>query len=250
MFVNGANEFTLEELEELFNGETQQETPPAEETTEPQTDVQTGNEEDAKAPETNNVEQTKAFAKRLRESTEKARNEEREAIAKNFGYASYEAMMQERQQQLIKDKGLDPEDVSPIVEELVKQRINDDPRMKELESFRKQNIAQYAQSELKQISELTGGQITRLDQLPKSVIDAWRQKGSLISAYMELEGVNLVNRIRSEQSKGTTNHMATPGANTPPPSNTRPLNDDEKRMWRLFNPNITEEELSKKTVNK
>lgn len=250
MFVNGANEFTLEELEELFNGETQQETPPAEETTEPQTDVQTGNEEDAKAPETNNVEHTKAFAKRLRESTEKARNEEREAIAKNFGYASYEAMMQERQQQLIKDKGLDPEDVSPIVEELVKQRINDDPRMKELESFRKQNIAQYAQSELKQISDLTGGQITRLDQLPKSVIDAWRQKGSLISAYMELEGVNLVNRIRSEQSKGTTNHMATPGANTPPPSNTRPLNDDEKRMWRLFNPNITEEELSKKTVNK
>ena len=250
MFVNGANEFTLEELEELFNGETQQETPPAEETTDPQTDVQTGNEEDAKAPETNNVEHTKAFAKRLRESTEKARNEEREAIAKNFGYVSYEAMMQERQQQLIKDKGLDPEDVSPIVEELVKQRINDDPRMKELESFRKQNIAQYAQSELKQISELTGGQITRLDQLPKSVIDAWRQKGSLISAYMELEGVNLVNRIRSEQSKGTTSHMATPGANTPPPSNTRPLNDDEKRMWRLFNPNITEEELSKKTVNK
>lgn len=250
MFKTGANEFTLEELEELFNGDTQQETPPAEETTDPQTDVQTENDDGAKAPETNNVEQTKAFAKRLRESTEKARNEEREAIAKSFGYESYEAMMQERQQQLIKDKGLDPEDVSPIVEELVKQRINDDPRMKELESFRKQNIAQYAKSELKEISDLTGGQITRLDQLPKAVIDTWRQKGSLLAAYMEHEGVNLVNRIRSEQSKGTTNHMTTPSASTPPPSNTRPLNDDEKRMWKLFNPSITDEELNKKTVNK
>lgn len=250
MFKTGANEFTLEELEELFNGDTQQETPPAEETTDPQTEVQTGNDDGAKAPETNNIEQTKAFAKRLRESTDKARNEEREAIAKSFGYESYEAMMRERQQQLIKDKGLDPEDVSPIVEELVKQRINDDPRMKELESFRKQNIAQYAKSELKQISDLTGGQITRLDQLPKAVIDTWRQKGSLLTAYMEHEGVNLVNRIRSEQSKGTTNHMATPSASTPPPSNTRPLNDDEKRMWKLFNPGITDEELNKKTVNK
>lgn len=250
MFKTGANEFTLEELEELFNGDTQQETPPAEETTEPQTEVQTGKDEGAKAPETSNVEQTKAFAKRLRESTEKAVKEEREAIAKNFGYESYEAMMQERQQQLIKDKGLDPEDVSPIVEELVKQRINDDPRMKELESYRKQNIAQYAKSELKQISDLTGGQITRLDQLPKSVIDTWRQKGSLLTAYMEHEGVNLVNRIRSEQSKGTTNHMATPGANTPPPSNKRPLTDEEKQMWKLFNPNVTDEELNKKTVEK
>ena len=250
MFKTGANEFTLEELEELFNGDTQQETPPAEETTDPQTDVQTATDEGAKAPETNNVEQTKAFAKRLRESTDKARSEEREAIAKSFGYESYEAMMQERQQQLIKDKGLDPEDVSPIVEELVKQRINDDPRMKELESFRKQNLATYAKSELEKIKELTGGQITRLDQLPKAVIDSWRQNGSLLTAYMEHEGVNLVHRIRSEQSKGTTNHMATPGANTQPPSNKRALNDEEKRMWKLFNPAISDEELNKKTVDK
>lgn len=32
------------------------------------------------------VDQTKAFAKRLKEFTEKARSEERENIAKSFGY--------------------------------------------------------------------------------------------------------------------------------------------------------------------
>lgn len=246
--LKGANVFTVEELEELFNDDIQQETPPAEETTDPQTEVQT--ETGAEESKPNNVEQTKAFAKRLKESTDKARNEEREAIAKNFGYESYEAMLQERQRQLITDKGLDPNDVSPIVDELVKQRINEDPRMKELESFRKQNLADYGKRELAEITKLTGGQITRLDQLPKNVIDAWTKKGSLVAAYMELEGVNLVNKIRSEQSKGSTNHMSTPGVSTQPPSNTRPLTSEERRMWKLFNPNITDEELNKKTVDK
>ena len=256
MFKSGANEFTIEELEELFNGDIQQETPPANDETDPQSDAQTetdkttDSETDDKKVESNNVEQTKAFAKRLKESTDKARNEEREAIAKSFGYESYEAMMQERQKKLIEDKGLDPADVSPIVDELVKQRINEDPRMKELEGFRKQSLAEYGKRELNEISKLTGGQITRFDQLPKAVIDSWRQKGSLVAAYMELEGANLINRLRSEQSKGTTNHMSTPNANTPPPSNTRPLNEEEKRMWKLFNPGISDEELNKKTVNK
>jgi hypothetical protein len=177
MFENGANTFSIEELEELFNGDVEQETPPAEETTEPQSDVQTETDNQNISDKSNNVEQTKAFAKRLRESTDKARNEEREAIAKSFGYDSYAAMVQERQSQLMKDKGLDPDEVSPIVEQLLQQRLNDDPRMKELESYRKQNLALFAKNELAQISQLTGGQITKLEQLPKAVINKWREKG-------------------------------------------------------------------------
>lgn len=241
----GANEFTIEELEELFNDDTQQETPPAEENTEPQTDVQTGADDKSK-----NIEHTKAFAKRLRESTEKARNDEREAIAKSFGYDSYDAMMKQRQSQLIKDKGYDPEELSPVVDELVKQRIDSDPRMKELEDLRKRSLAEYGKRELAEITKLTGGQITRLEQLPREVIDLWQEKGSLKKAYLEVEGENLVNRIRSEQSKGTTGHLATPGNSSPAPSNKRPLTDEEKQMWKLFNPNVTDEELNKKTVEK
>lgn len=249
MFKSGDNVFTVEELEELFNGDVQQETPPANENTEPQSEVQTENDKEDSS-KSNNIEQTKAFAKRLRESTEKARSDEREAIAKSFGYESYSAMVEERQRKLITDKGLDYEDVSPVVDELVKQRIDEDPRMKELENLRKQNLARYGKQELDEIARLTGGRITRFEQLPKAVVDAWKQKGSLVAAYMELEGVNLINQIRSEQSKGSTSHMSTPGASTPPPSNTRPLNEEEKRMWKLFNPSISEDELNKKTVNK
>lgn len=242
----GANEFTIEELEELFNDDAQQETPPAEETTDPQTDAQTGTDDN----KSKNIEQTKAFAKRLKESTDKARNEEREAIAKSFGYDSYDAMMKQRQSQLIKDKGYDPEELSPVVEELVKQRMDSDPRMKELEDLRKRSLAEYGKQELAEITKLTGGQITRLEQLPREVIDLWQKKGSLKKAYLELEGENLVNKIRSEQSKGGTGHLATPGSTPPAPSNKRPLTDEEKQMWKLFNPNVTDEELNKKTVEK
>lgn len=245
----GDNTLTIEELEELFNDDVEQETPPAEENTDPQTEVQTETGE-ATEQKPNNVEQTKAFAKRLRESTDKARSEEREAIAKSLGYDSYAAMMSQRESQQIKDKGFDPDEVSPLVNELVKQRIDADPRMKELEDLRKRNLADFAKREMAQITQLTGGRITRLDQLPKEVIDSWKQKGSLKSAFLEVEGENLINTIRSEQSKGTTNHMATPNASTQAPSNKRALNDEEKRMWRLFNPGISEEELNRKTVNK
>lgn len=251
MFKHGANELTIEELEELFNDDVQQEeeTPPAEETTDPQSDVQTDSDkEDTSA--SNKVEQTKAFARRLKESTDKARSEEREAIAKSFGFESYDAMIKSRESELIKDKGFDPEEISPIVEELVKQRINADPRMEELENLRKQNIAQYGKKELAEISKLTNGQITRFDQLPRNVIDLWKQKGSLKSAYLELEGENLISKLRNEQSKGSTSHMNTPNGNSQTPSNKRPLTSEEKQMWRLFNPNISDEELNKKLIDK
>lgn len=250
MFGNGDNTFTVEELEELFNEDVSQETPPATEDSAPQSEVQTEPTEESKDNDVNNVEQTKAFAKRLRESTEKARNEEREAIAKSFGYESYDAMIRERQSQLIKDKGYDPEDISPMVDEIVKQRIDADPRMKELEDLKRQKVADYAKRELADISKLTNGQITRLEQLPSNVIELWKQKGSLKSAYLELEGENLISKLRNEQIKGSTTHMNTPGANSTPPSTKRPLTDEEKQMWRVFNPGISEEELNKKLTDK
>lgn len=251
MFVdeNGANEFTFEELEELFKDDTQQETPPAEGNAEPQSDVQTDSN-DSKKSDADKIEQTKAFAHRLRESTDKARREEREAIAKSFGYDSYDDMIRQRESQLIKDKGLDPEDVSPVLDELLKQRLDNDPRMKELEDLRKKNLVEYGKKELSEISKLTGGQITRIEQLSKEVIDEWKKSGSLKQAYLKLEGENLISKLRNERHRGSTDHLSTPGSSNPAPSNKRLLTNEEKQMWKLFNPGISDEELNKKTTDK
>lgn len=244
----GANEFTLEELEELFK-DTQPTTPAAEEDTTPQ-DGNDGADDDNNN-KSNNVENTKAFANRLKQSTDKARKEEREAIAKSLGYESYEDMETKRKNKLLEDKGLDPTDVSPIVDELVKQKLESDPRMQELEEFRKYKRDEFAKRELAEVTKLTDGAITSLAQLPKEVINRWQELGSLRLAYLELEGENLIARAKGGQSKGSTSHMNSLNSNaTPPPTKTRPLTAEEKQIWKIFNPGISDEELNKKTVNK
>lgn len=237
----GVNEFTAAELEALFSDENQPETPPAGKETESQqaTDNK-GNDVD--------VDKTKVFAKRLKESTDKARFEEREAIAKSFGYESYEAMQKSRENKLLEEKGLDPEQASETINEIVKKRLEEDPRIKELEEFRQQRVKEFGEKELAEIAKLTNGEITKFNQLSKEVIDLWTKKGSLKAAYLELEGEKLISKIRSEQSKGSTAHLTNPSGSTAP-ANKRFLNDKEKQIWRQFNPRMTDEELNKITVD-
>lgn len=238
----GAKSFTYEELDRLFSENDTQESPTAETETESITETQ---------PEAEtSVEQTKAFAKRLSEKTEQVRNEERESIAKSLGYESYNDMMKKRELEAIEKKGFDPEEISPLVEELVQNRINNDPRMKELEQFRAQQVQEFGKRELAEITKLTDGEITSLEQLPPEVLELWKKKGSLKSAYIELEGEKLIMKARSAQSKGSTSHLAHASGVVTPPSNTRPLTAEEKQVWKFFNPNITDEELNKKTVKK
>lgn len=236
----GVNEFTAAELEQLFSDELEQETPPAEQVTE----AQTSNE--GTKPE---VDTTKAFAHRLKQSTDKARQEEREAIAKQLGYTSYDDLQKSREKKVLEDKGIDPDQASDVINELVQQRLNSDPRLKELEEFKKQRIKEFGEKELAEISKLTNGEITSMSQLPKEVIDLWKTKGSLKAAYLELEGEKLITKMRSEQSKGSTAHLQSASGDSPAPSGKRLLTDKEKQTWKFFNPHMTDEELNKMTVD-
>lgn len=236
--THGANEFTVDELEELFrDDEAQQETPPATGTENPQED------------DKNDVTSTQTFARRLKESTDKARKEERENIAKSLGYESYDDMQKKRERELLDSKGLDAEDVSPVIDEIVKQRLDNDPRMARLAELEAKQVKEFGKQELAEINKLTGGKITSLSQLPREVVDLWAKKGSLVKAYMEVEGVNLVNSIRSEQSKGTTEHLANPSGGVPATPTKRHLTAEEKAMWKAFHPQMTDEELNKKMID-
>lgn len=237
---NDVDGFSIEELDSLFDTDDQPESSPVDDSAVSQDGQQ----------ESTPVDTTKAFAKRLRESTDKARSEERENIAKTLGYESYAKMLEERQNKVLSDKGLDPTEVSPVIDQLVQERLNNDPRMKELDEYRKQQIKEYGKKELAEITQLTDGAITSFSQLPKEVIDLWSAKGSLKAAYLELEGENLITRIKSEQSKGTTAHLATAAGGAPAPSKQRPLTAEEKEVWKFFNPTMTDEELNNKMVDK
>lgn len=248
--MNGANDFTMEELDELFASEIKQETPPVVGEQNVETATKSEGEPKNEGKPESDVDTTKAFAHRLKESTEKARQEERDAIAKSLGYESYTDMQNKREAQMLKDKELDPEQVMPIVEELVKKRMDQDPRIKELEEVRKQRLKEFGERELAEIKQLTGGEISSFSQLSKEVVELWKTKGSLKAAYLELEGEKLITKIRSENSKGSTQHLASPSAGAPMDNGMRLLTDQEKVIWKKFNPNMTEDELNKQLVKK
>ena len=244
--VIGANDFTIEELNALFDDdddEVAQETPP--ENVEAEHD---GTTEPTEPTEPSTVDTTKAFAKRLKESTDKVRLEERDAIAKSLGYLSYDDLQHKQEAKLLEDNGLNTEDVTPIVEELVKKRLDNDPRMKELSALRELQIKEYGKRELEELSKLTNGEISKFEQLPKEVVDLWKTKGSLKAAYIELKGEELIIKARAEQSRGTTDHLANPTGKSPTNHKVRLLTPEEKSVWKLFNPNISDDDLNKKTT--
>ncbi len=100
--------------------------------------------------------------------------------------------------------------------------------------------------ELKEINDLVGTNYTSVNDIPKDVIEDWRKTGSLKKSYIALHGEELILKAKSAASKGTTSHLQTPGGSPGVPTNRRPLNEEERAVWRLFNPNITDEELNKK----
>ena len=65
-----------------------------------------------------------------------------------------------------------------------------------------------------------------------------------------MHGEELITQARNNAAKGTMLHMLPP-ARAPVPTDgpkKRLLTEDEKRVWRLFNPRMTDEELNKKEI--
>ena len=248
----GANEFTIEDIENFLNGESV-ETPATEgsESSNPSGNTETENAAQGVENKGSKVTETQAFAHRLKEATSKARNEERESIAKSLGYASYAEMQAKREKEMLEEKGLDPDDVSPVVEQIVKKRIAEDPLMKELGAYREERINAWAKQELAELKEFTDGKISRLEDVPKDVLELWKTKGSLKGAYIELHGEKLIREMRagiaSGQTRSTTSHMQSPQGTPGTLSNSdkRPLTQKERDIYKLFNPDVTSEQLSK-----
>lgn len=242
-----ANEITMEDIESFLNSDGGVTSAP--DTGETQTE---GNlDEDTNQKD---VSQTKAFANRLRQATDKAVKAEREKLAKDLGYDSYAELQTANERDLLREHGVDPESVKPLIDQLVEKRMTEDPRFKELEEVRQKKIDEWAKKELQDLKDLTGGKVTKLDDLSDEVLNLWKKEGSLKKAYMAIEGENLVKDFRlrkdSQASQGNTSHLESSSSKS---SNyggkgVRQLNREEREVYQIFHPNMTEEELNKITV--
>lgn len=235
------NDFTEEELQELF-GDIVQDPPTAEEG---KTADTTKSDEEKQKELEDKVETTSAFSRRLNERTTKAVNSERESIAKMMGYESYEAMTKAAQDKLFVDNGINPEAGRKVLDKMTEtSKLSDAKYQKFLES----EVEENTKRELGELSKLLGQQVTSLSQVPKDVIDDWATSGNLKASYMKLHGEELLIKTRKAAATGTTTHMQSAGTGSGAPnSHERLLTEDEKRAWKMMFPHMSNEELNKMT---
>ena len=197
------------------------------------------NTQESKKSDEEKKSDAKAFSIRL--------NEEREKIAKEAGYESYEDMRKQREKKKLEDKGLDPDVASPVLEDLVKQRLEQEV-LKKKEQERE--FKEWCDKEVKQLSTLTDGKIKSLSDVPQDVVKLSETTGSLKSAYLQLHGEELIAQIKlkqtSQESKGTTDHLAQIKDGVSASGKTRPLTPEERKAYKMIIRNITDEELDKK----
>lgn len=239
----GVEELDIKDIEAFLSSE-EEVTPPVTDEKKIPPETQLGDDvEKQKA-----IENTKAFAHRLRKKTEEAVLTERESIAKKAGYENYSLMQKALEDNMFKEKGLNPEEVAPVIEEIIKKRLEEDPRLKELEGYRQKKIEEWAKKELIELNTLTGGKISKMEDIPKNVIELWKTKGSLKAAYLELEGERLIKEMQTDgQNKSSTNHLNSPEG-TPQfkiDNNKRLMTPKEKEIYKMFNPDVTEAEMVK-----
>ena len=234
----GVEDTSAFDLEALLNADEEETSPSPEDQEEAPATSPVAPE--SKAQETKEPEkesETQAFARRLRESTEKARREEREAIAKQLGKSSYEELMKEKETKAFEAKGLDPEAAKEVFEKMYEERIQADPRFKELDEYRAAKAKEWGKDQMAELSKLTGGKITKIEQLDQATLERAQKEGSFVSAYMALHGAELIEEMRlngiAKQQQNTTSHLANP-AGKQPESTLRDPSPAEKSILAQF----------------
>lgn len=193
--------------------------------------------------ETEPVDQTKAFAKRLREETEKVRQNERENIAKSFGYGSWQEYADAQTNNKLLNEGLDPETVRPVIQDLIKN----DPEYIEAMKFKAEKEALekelFATNSIRELNAKFGTNFKSINDLDQETINDWNKGTPLEKAFAANNyGLLIENAVKQanvvkDNGKG---HMKTVTGNTTQ-TTAREVSKSEIDVARAFG--FTEEQL-------
>jgi len=228
--MGAKGEYTLEELENLFGKADSEKSPTQNDEKTPP--AQGGDDDKSKS-----VETTKAFSTRLKEKTEEAITGERERIAKTKGFDSYEAMMKADEKKLLEEKGIDENGISAI-EEIVKKRIESDPRIKKLSEIESIQKEAFKQRQIEELKKEVGDVDT--SRLPKEVLDLWEKGLTLTQAYFAALGSKAI--VKNPQS--VTSHLSSPNGGMGS-NKKRVMTLGEKESYKFFNPEVSDEDINK-----
>jgi hypothetical protein len=154
--------------------------------------------------------------------------------------------MKATERKIVEDQGYDPDEINKLLEPLIEKRLTNDPRFKKLEEIESREKDAYLSQQLAAINKISDVKYKSVNDLPDETLNLFAKGVDLKQAFYATQGEGLFNRAAQKANNGSLNHLAPlPNGNG---VKTRGLNAEEKAMYRMIIPGITEEELSKKTI--
>lgn len=192
---------------------------------------------------TSPVDQTKAFATRLKEEVAKAREKDRQELAESFGYENWSAYLEAQQNNKFLDKGLDPEAVKP----LIKDFIHEDPDYIEAMKYKaeKEELEKemFAKSAIDALNRRYGTNYSSVNELDADTVEMWNKGTPLEKAFAANHISELQEMaVKKAQRESGKEHLK-PVTGSSPKQTLKDVSADEIKYAKMFG--FTEEELRK-----
>ena len=129
------------------------------------------------------IDQTKAFAQRLKQEKAKAKDEAKKEIAESFGYNSWQEYVDAQTNNKIIDKGMDPDAVKDILKDLIYTNPEYVEAMKYKQEKEELEKEIFASNSIEQLNKTYGTNYKSVNELDKQTIDAWNAGTPLVNAY-------------------------------------------------------------------
>lgn len=182
-----------------------------------------------------NVDQTKAFATRLKEEKAKAKLEAREEIAQSFGYSNWQEYADAQTNNKLLDNGLDPDAVRPVLKDLIKE----DPDYVEAMRYKAEKEALekeiFASNSIQELNNTFGTVFTSIDELDPETIKLWNQGTPLVNAFaanhwVKLQELAVKKAVPRDSGKS---HLKTVTGSSEK-AKTRNISTDEMKVFNIF----------------
>ena len=221
-------------LEELFDDDDIEDVQPG-------TPVVDPSPEEPPLPTADPPSETKAFSERLKK--------EREKMAKQLGYNSWEEAIESKTNDKLLDKGIDPETVKPILKELMQA----DPDYRAAMEYKKEKeeIEQktWADNEVKKLNEKFGLGLKDVNALDENVIKLWNSGLSLEKAYAaeHYEDIQKAAFKRGSIKQTGKEHLTDPAAKGSNPDiiTVKKPTAEQLQYFKALNPDASDEDIIK-----
>ena len=180
------------------------------------------------------IDKTKAFATRLKEEKAKAKLEVQEEIAQSFGYNSWKEYSEAQTNSKLVDKGLDPDEVRPVLQDLIKN----DPEYIEAMKYKaeKEELEKelFASNSIQALNNTVGTDYKSVNELDEETIKMWNAGTPLEKAYAANNWSKIAERaVRKTITDSGKSHL-TNATGTNENGTQREVSKDELSVFKMF----------------